>query len=356
MNDCAAAAVVHGGIAHAPGCRIAAHEGIEATRPVDAEEQAEVRVGRRIVDVGKRADAPLAVAAHGAAHAVDYPRRAGRGGYFAGAQHPEGESVVGLVARPVRNRCAGLQAQLAGGGGREAPLLAKRGAEGGDEGGIDAVIVEQIAGKRVFAEVPEHPFGEAGGRRMRLARQAVGYVVARKHDGPDAFVEGGLVVLHPLQLRSREVSRRIEAARQADLLPYRGKGPAPRLHGAGVAPDDGRAHGEARFVQADEAVHLVGDTHGPHLRGLHAALGKDAARGLPEVAPPLLRMLLGPARGRGEYRHFHCGTESGGCHPSRLHLEEARLYGRTSDVITYRIHDELLYEWIVGHLIFRNWL
>lgn len=83
---------------------------IHDSRTVDAEQDPVTRFAGGVVDVYEGIDARLRVGLRRVGHAVDHAARAARRGHFARLQHVERESVVGLVARTVRNRSPGRDA------------------------------------------------------------------------------------------------------------------------------------------------------------------------------------------------------------------------------------------------------
>ena len=135
---------------------------------------------------------------------------------------------------------------------------------------------------------------EERARRVRdvdraLARQPQPDVVLRQQDVRDPRIRLGLVVPQPEELRRREAGQRavpgqLDQPLEADALLDLGA----LGRGALVVPEDRRAQHLLVLVERDEAVHLAGEAD---RRGLDVEVGE---RGLGR-APPVLRILLGPA-------------------------------------------------------------
>ncbi len=101
------------------------------------------------------------------------------------------------------------------------------------------------------------------------------------------------------------------------------------------------------LVHAYQPVHLVGDADGLDVGGreglaleggLAAHLLQDVGRGEFQVRPPHGGVLLGKAGLPGGDGRFALGIEGGGDAFAGLDADEAGLDGRTSDVISEKIH------------------
>ena len=57
-------------------------------------------------------------------------------------------------------------------------------------------------------------------------------------------------------------------------------------HGTGVAPDDGRTEGLEVFVDAYQAMHLIGDANGCYVVTLDLGLGHNFLKALLGILPP----------------------------------------------------------------------
>ena len=335
--------VVHVGVGDALRGDVAADPGVQDAGAVDAEEDAEAGLFRRMVHVREGVHAALRVIVDRAVHAVHDAGGAGGGGDFARVEHVQGEGVVGLVAGAVGDRDAGGEAQDLRRFLGEVALLAEGGTDLRDEVRVEAELSEQAVGHLVLAEIPEDALGQAAHGGADGVRQAHGDVVAREHDLVDALVQLGLVLLHPGEFRGGEVAGVVQQVVQAPVGAQGPEGVVAVGDGAGVAPDDGRAQDVAVLVHAHEAVHLVGDADGLDVGGgeglalqggLAADLLQDVGGGEFQVGPPHGRVLFGEAGLLGHDGRLALRIEGGGHALAGLDAHEAGLDGRTSDVVT----------------------
>ena len=114
-----------------------------------------------------------------------------------------------------------------------------------------------------------------------------------------------LVSLHPSQLRSGEIARRIEKMLKAFTSSELRKRFIANLYRSGVTPDDGRADRLDVLVNDDQTVHLIGDADGDYTG--EVALEGQIAETILDIAPPHFRVLLSEALERGAYQHFCAG-------------------------------------------------
>ena len=291
--------------------------------------------------------AALRVIIDGAVDAVHDAGSSGCGSDFTRIEHVQGEGVVGLVAGAVGDRGAGGEAQDLRRFLRQVALLAEGGTDLRDEVRVEAELVQQAVGHLVLAEIPEDALGQAADGGAHRVGQAHGDVVAREHDLVDAFVHLRLVLLHPGEFRGGEVAGVVQQVVQAPVGAQGPEGVVAVGDGAGVAPDDGRAQDIAVLVHAHEAVHLVGDADGLDVGGgeglalqggLAADLLQDVGGGEFQVGPPHGRVLFGEAGLLGHDGRLALRIEGGGHALAGLDAHEAGLDGRTSDVVTKKIH------------------
>ena len=320
--------VVHVGVGDALRGDVPADPGVQDAGAVDAQEDAQAGLLVRMVHMGKGVHAALRVIVDRAVHTVHDAGGAGGGGDFARIEDVQGEGVVGLVAGAVRDRDAGGEAQDLRRFLGEVALLAEGGTDLRDEVRVEAELREQAVGHLVLPEVPEDALGQAADSRADGVRQAHGDVVAREHDLVDALVQGGLVPLHPGEFRGGEVAGIVQQVVQAPVGAQFLEGLVAVGDGAGVAPDDGRAQDVAVLVHAHEAVHLVGI----------ADLLQDVGGGEFQVGPPHGGVLFGEAGLLGHDGRLALRIEGGGHALAGLDAHEAGLDGRTSDVVTKKIH------------------
>jgi len=111
------------------------------------------------------------------------------------------------------------------------------------------------------------------------------------------------------------------AGRDAEALlgPGVGAGLDADFDGARVAPDDGLAQGVSRAVDADQAVHLVGDADGPDVveRVSRLAQGVEPHA---DVVPPQVGVLFGPAAVAGLDGHLLRGLDGLGDAGARFNV------------------------------------
>ena len=288
----------------------AAQPGVEDAGAVDAEQHADARVGRGVVDVSKTVDPTLRIVGQTVGDPVDHARSATGGGDFAGVEDVEREGVVGLVAGAVGHRDAGGQAEFGGDRGEHPGLFAKSGRKRGQQRRVQSPVFEEEFGRGVFRKIPERALGQAGGGRLDFAGQAQREVIARQHDLADTAEVLRLVLLNPAQLRGGEIPRGVEQAAEAGVGAEFSEGLGADFHRTAVAPDDGGAHRLVALIEGDQAVHLVRDTDGGDLGNVLAGAGGADGKG--GVLPPLGRILLGPTRARRGDRHLLLRRLGGG--------------------------------------------
>ncbi len=137
-----------------------------------------------------------------------------------------------------------------------------------------------------------------------LAGQAQAHVIFRQQHRAHARPDFRLALAHPEHLRERKAFERrvrheLYQALGPDALGYR----ATLLVRAQVAPDDRGAQRRVVPVQQNGAVHLSGEPDAGDLFGAHAFGREHRAHRRRARAPPVARVLLGPARvRRGERR------------------------------------------------------
>ena len=310
---------VHRGVVERLLRDVAAHPRVHDARAVDAEQDAVAGLLGAVVDVYEGVHAREGVGTARVDHAVDHAARAARGGHLARLQHVEREGVVGLVTRVVGDGRAGRDAEALLGPGVGAGLDADGGAGAGQHRVGDAVVVGHEVGAALLGEVPENLLREAAHGGRDVAREAEGDVVAREHHLVDAGEEFGFVAADPGQLRGGEVARRVEQVLQAAFAAEGFECLGADFDGARVAPDDGLAQGVSRAVDADQAVHLVGDADGPDVveRVSRLAQGVEPHA---DVVPPQVGVLFGPAAVAGLDGHLLRGLVGRGDAGARFNV------------------------------------
>ena len=93
-------------------------------------------------------------------------------------QHVEGQSIVGLITRPVGDLYPGRETELFGHRVGDGGLIGEGGYDGGNQTGIEAVVVEQRVRQTLVLKVPQDAFGETGDGGLHLAGEFHGDVVA----------------------------------------------------------------------------------------------------------------------------------------------------------------------------------
>ena len=287
---------VHRFVAQRAAQQVLSKPAVEDARAVQAQQNAVAAPLGRVVDVHERVDARLGIVARRVVHGVDDARGAGRRGRLARMQHPQREGVVRLITGPVGDRRAGSKAQRRGRFPRQLTLSAEGGHQTRHERMVDPQMVQQPEGGLFFQEVPEDPFRKARDGGGRLAGHAKGHIVARKQPLVGPTVDVRLVFKHPAQLGGRKVAGTVEQVAQAAFLPQLLESAFADRHGPAVAPDDGRAQHAPLPVDQHQPVHLVGDADAADRFGIERMAPAQCSHGLLHALPPLLRILLGPAR------------------------------------------------------------
>ena len=164
-------------------------------------------------------------------------------------------------------------------------------------GGRQLEQLQQLAAPPPPRDVEEQRPGGVGGVDRALPGEPEADVVLREQDVRDPRVDVRLVPAQPQELRrgearERSVPGQLDQARQADaLLDLRALGAR-----ALVVPEDRRPQHRVVGPERDEAVHLTREAE--RIAVLPAELGQRRAARL----PPVLGVLLGPARLRGRER------------------------------------------------------
>ena len=138
--------------------------------------------------------------------------------------------------------------------------------------------------------------GDVGGA---VAGQAEADVVLREEHRADARPELGFVAPHPQQLGQGEagegrVERQLDEAGGAD----RGGDRVALGAGALIAPEQRGPDHLILRVEQRRTVHLAGKAHRRDGGAVDPGVGQGAADGLARRAPPVRRVLFGPARSR----------------------------------------------------------
>ena len=244
-------------------------------------------------------DAALGVVVHVAQYAIHHSRCATCGSNLSWLQYVQRQGVVGLVAAAVCYRCAFCQTCLL----RCCLAYRALNGEGRHDVGNDVLgeseVVEQHLCGLLLLEVPHHAFRQSADGGVYLAGELHGEVVARQHNLINLAEELGFVLLHPCQLGSGEVARRVEQMFQTGVRTESLEGLLAIGHGARVTPDDSIAQHLLVFVHAYEAVHLIRDADGLDVLALGACLRHNLLQCQFGVAPPHLGVLLCPSRLHG---------------------------------------------------------
>ena len=122
--------------------------------------------------------------------------------------------------------------------------------------------------------------------------------------------------------------------REAFLLAQRFKGLLSISNGTRVAPDDGGAQCLLILVDTHQSVHLVGDADGFDVGTVYARFGQDGLRSLLQVCPPAFWVLLSPSLLHCQDGCLALWKEGRGYTLAAFGIYQARLYGRTTYVIT----------------------
>ena len=197
-----------------------------------------------------------------------------------GSDHPHAQRSGRLIACACRDGDSGRRL------GRARRRLERRGEPGRREleGG------EHLVAPAAAGDVEEQRPRRVCDVGRALAGEREPDVVLRQEDVRDSLVRLGLVAAKPKELGRREagesaVARELEQAAEADpLLDLAALGA-----GALVVPEDGRPEHALVGVEGDEPVHLAGEADSGDV------VDGERSEGLLGRAPPVFRVLLGPA-------------------------------------------------------------
>ena len=172
-----------------------------------------------------------------------------------------------------------------------------------------------------------------------LAGEAVADIILGAENVADFGEDLRLMLLDPEDFGDGEVGQcrvagELDEALIADLF----RQPVAFGLGARVAPDKGGAQNRAVFVEHDGAVHLSGKPNGRDgLLGLRCG-GKGSANGFLRGTPPILGILLRPARmgcfeGRvfagGSGDQLACLIHNHGARAARAHIHPKEPHSRS---------------------------
>ncbi len=268
---------------------------VENTCSVDAEQHTEAVEVCGIVGMSKGIDTTLRVVVHIAQHTVDDARSTGGTCYFSRVEDIEADSIVGLVACTIRDRCSLLQSEFVGSSLRHYALYGECRNDICQHTLVKTEVVEQEVGGFLLLEVPHHTFRQSADSGLHFARKFHGEVVARKHDLVDAVKDIGFILLDPRQFGSGKVTGRVEEAAQAQVFAQVVESFLAIRHGARVTPDDTGAEHLLILVHTHQSVHLIRDTDGKDILTLGTCLRHDFAKRQLGVVPPHLWILLCPS-------------------------------------------------------------
>ena len=161
---------------------------------------------------------------------------------------------------------------------------------------IDAGFAEDFGGPFALGDVEHERAGSVGNVDGGFAGEAQAHVVFREHHFAHAVPMFGLVLLHPQEFGEREIGERRIAGKLDNFVEAEELLEMPGLRfGALVAPDERGANDFIALVEQNRAVHLPGkadarDGIGGFAGGLNGFADGDGCG-----APPVPRILLGPA-------------------------------------------------------------
>ena len=138
------------------------------------------------------------------------------------------------------------------------------------------------------------------------------------------------MLANPQELGEREVGERGIASKANETIGSELAGELLHLVVAAlVAPDDGGAHDFFFRIEDDCAVHLAGEAYASDVRGIDLGLLRHLPNGKLAGAPPIMGILLGPARaGRGEVGVI-CGADG---HDAAGGVDEERPRAARADI------------------------
>ena len=220
-----------------------------------------------------------------------------------GVDDPRPQGAAGSVQAAGHHRGALQQARLLGRLGRDAPHHLAAGDDLRQQRGLYAQLLAQ-------GDVPLVPGHIVAGPAIALALvlgdgpcQAEGQIAVGLEHLLRLFIDLGQVLLVPQHL-GQSVRGGQGVAAAGENLPAAHTGLQFLAEGArpGVHPDGGVAQGPALLVQGDGAPALAVDAHACHLTGGHGAAFPQPPEGPAHGLPPLLGVLLRPARLGVEHR------------------------------------------------------
>ena len=159
--------------------------------------------------------------------------------------------------------------------------------------------VQHLGGPTALADVEEGGAGSIGDLSVELAGQPEADVILGQQHLPDLSVGLRLILPDPDDFGRREAGQHRVRCQLDDPLPTDAlRDPRALRAGALVAPEERRAQHLMPRVQEDRAVHLPRETDAPDLPRGDAAFRQRLPDRENTGPPPILRLLLRPARPR----------------------------------------------------------
>ena len=146
------------------------------------------------------------------------------------------------------------------------------------------------------------------------------------------MVNRRFVFLHPSQLSSREVSRRIQQMREAVFVSNTLESPFAIRHRTAIAPDNRGAQDFHLLVNQNQPVHLIRNTDGLDILSRDASFGYRTSDSLRHIGPPILRILLRPPGSMGDNRGFLFRVEIRADRQTAFGINYGSLHRRTSQI------------------------
>ena len=150
------------------------------------------------------------------------------------------------------------------------------------------------------------------------------------------------IFLYPAQFGGSEISGGVEQVRQCGLGAKALKCSRSNVDSPAIAPDNRRAQHLIGSINQYQAVHLIRNANGFYVIFCSRVSTEQALSSLYHSLPPLVGMLLGPARLRRLHLHLAVGilgTQQG--FPTFC-VHQSRFYRRTADVVSNQVHKFVL--------------
>ncbi|OAV72471.1 hypothetical protein Barb7_03098 [Bacteroidales bacterium Barb7] len=133
------------------------------------------------------------------------------------------------------------------------------------------------------------------------------------------------IFLHPSQLGSREIARRIKQVRKGFFFSYSPESIIAIMYGTAVAPYNRRAQHPLLLVHRHQTVHLIGYADCLYFRSFLIRLTKGTLNSQLQMIPPVFRILFRPTGSRSHDNRFFFGVKIRTEYLSRLLIHNGSL-------------------------------